>query len=64
MQISLTGSGILVWVLGMLLAHFGINYDATQLSDVAGALVTVIGFVMTLIGQARRPEVSGFIFKK
>lgn len=64
MQPSYTGIGALIVLIQLALQYFNINLADGQIADVVNAIVTVVGALMLVVGQIRRPETSMFVLKR
>jgi hypothetical protein len=65
MTASMTGVGAtIVIILNAVLPLFGIEVEEGVVAQGVMGVVNFVGFVLLIVGQARRPEVTGFIFKK
>lgn len=62
-NVSMTGTGIAVYLVGLALNHAGINYDAGQLAGAVDGAFVVVGFVLTIWGQLRRRDLSMGLFR-
>jgi hypothetical protein len=64
-SISLTGVGaVLVTVINAALPLLGLELPAGSVESGVMGLMNVIGFALLIYGQARRPDVVGFVGKK
>jgi len=62
---SMTGSGAaIVVVLKVILPMFGIDIPEEGIVAFVGAAVTIIGTILLVIGQVRRPELIGGIIRR
>lgn len=62
--ISMTGSGFIVYVLGLALAHWGISMGSEQITGAVTATLQVIGFIGLVIGQLRRKDLIAGMFRR
>lgn len=63
MNVSLTGLGAAVLIIEMILKYFGVELGDGVVAGTLDKAITVIATITMALGQARRPEVSWFIFK-
>lgn len=60
--LSMTGSGIIVLIIGTALSHFGIQVGTDQITAVVDAALQIVGIVLSIWGQLRRPDlVAGMV---
>jgi uncharacterized membrane protein len=65
MNLSFTGVGAaIVVLLEAILPMLGIEVPEGGVAKAVEGVVTFVGFVLLVYGQWRRPDVSGFVFKK
>jgi hypothetical protein len=65
MKTSLTGVGaLMVTVINFVFPFFGIEVEPFETEAFVLSILNVVGFVSLIWGQARRPEVTNFLFKK
>lgn len=62
--ISMTGSGIVVYILGLAFSHFGLTIGNEQLTAAVEGGMQVIGLVGLVIGQVRRGDLHFGLFRK
>ena len=60
MIISKNGAGLVVLVLSL----FGLEVGEGSVTEVLGAIGTIVSFALMVWNQAYRPDVEGFFFKK
>lgn len=64
-MLSMTGSGMVVALLTVILAHFHIVLSDSQASLLVKDVLEVAGIVMAVIGQVRRPDLHyGLVRRK
>jgi len=62
-ETSMTGTGITVFVIIIALHALGIFNADNQVAQIVQNVVQIASFVLMVWGQARRPDISGFLFK-
>lgn len=62
-NVSMTGTGIAVYLIGLALSNAGLNYDAGQLAGAVDGAFVIVGFVLTIWGQLRRADLSMGLFR-
>lgn len=63
-NVSMTGTGIVVYIIGLVLFHSGINFDAGQLEGAVQGAFTLGGFLMMIWGQVSRKDLSWGFWRK
>ncbi len=61
--VSLTGSGLLVLILTYVLQWLGVQFDANQLTVIIKDALEIAGWLMAIIGQLRRKDLSMGLFR-
>jgi len=62
--VSLTGTGVLISLLAMGLKYFGIVVDENQVAAFVNNLAQIVAFVMIIVGQVRRKDLSFGLLRK
>ena len=63
-KLSMTGVGLVVYVVSIILTWFGIAVDTTEITGFVNSLVNIIGFALMIAGQLRRKDLIGGIYRK
>lgn len=61
--VSMTGTGLLVLLVTYALQWLGVQFDANQVTVIVKDVLEVGGWVLTIVGQLRRKDLSMGIFK-
>lgn len=62
--VSLTGTGIVVFVLVQVLSYFNIIVPETQVQSAVEAIIQIVSFLMIIYGQIRRADMAYGLFRK
>jgi len=57
-NVSMTGTGIIIYVVGLVLSHFGVTVANDQVSSAVEGGAQLVGLVLTVWGQVRRQDLT------
>lgn len=57
-NLSMAGTGLIISILAFVLPIFGVNVDQGTVTQFVDNIVKVIGFIMIVWGQMRRPDLK------
>lgn len=60
----MTGTGVIVSILAFALPFFGVTVEESQIAEFVKNAAEVIGFVLIVIGQLRRPDLKMGVIRK
>lgn len=60
----MTGSGLIIFILALALPLFGVDVDQGSITQFVNATAQVIGFIMMVIGQVRRPDLKFGVIRR
>ena len=63
-KLSVTGVGLIVMTVSVILKWAGMDVDEGQITEVVNAGVTIFAFVMMVYGQYRRTDLVGGLIRK
>lgn len=63
-NISMTGTGVAVYLLALFLNYMGLSYETGTLQGVVDAFLVILGFVWMLYGQMRRKDLFMGLWRK
>jgi hypothetical protein len=63
-QISVAGSGLYIIIITAILNYFGITSDVGTITAVVTNAVTVFGWVLLIIGQLKRKDLTLGLVRK
>lgn len=57
-NISMTGTGLAVIIITYVLQWLGVQFDANQVTVIVKDVIEVVGWLLTIIGQLKRQDLS------
>ena len=63
-KISMAGSGLIISILAVALPFFGVSVDQGSITQFVANTAQVIGFIMLVVGQVRRPDLRFGIVRR
>lgn len=55
---SMTGTGLVVFILSNLFMYWGIDFDTGELTEMVNKIILALGAIMTMYGQIRRKDLK------